>query len=297
MGFPYTAGVAGTQSHYPSGPSGGSPNEVAASLDDVVNAQKLDAKGGVQTIGFLSNGSPAGNGFARGPFSREGSPGSYCSRGIGQTNSTFDVRGLTSHAMVMWVRLNEGLAQPFCWSVWGFAAANHQSWVLHCRAGVSGSPQFTMYDGLTLNMSLSVKAFDAGSIDNTSWHMIGGGYNAATNTINCFWGDGSDSSGNTFHYQEAAGFVAGYAAGLLDIQGNNIGRFSSLNVPDFDIDHATHWKGRAFDEQDYLNHWQLNTGLAFSEFGADPGRGGSGGGDLNSAYQWYWMRKRGLILP
>jgi len=280
VGFPYTAGAAGTQSHYPSGPVDNTPNEQANALDDIVNAQKMDAKGGFETIGFLGTGSPAGNGSDRGQFSRDGSPGSFCSRAIGQTNSTFDVRGLTSHAMVMWVRLNETTATPFIWSVWGFAAANHQSWILLGRDVVGGSPRFRMYDGLTLNMNLGVNAVDSGVIDNTSWHMIGGGYNAATNIINCFWGDGSDVSGNTFHYQEASGFVAGYAAGLLDVQVNNIGKFAFLNVPDFDIDHATHWKGRAFDEQDYLNHWQLNTGLAFSEFDADPGRGsGSGGGD------------------
>lgn len=294
MGFPYTAGAAGTQSHYPCGPLNGTPNEQANALDDIVNAQKMDAKGGFQTIGFKSDGSPAGNGFARGPFSRDGSPGSFCSRNIDQVNSTFDVRGLTSHAMVMWVRLNEGLAQPFAWSVWGFAAANQQSWVLHARLGVAGSPRFAMYDGLTINNNLKVFANPSGTIDNTSWHMIGGGFNAVTKIINCFWGDGSDATGNTFHYSEIAGFAAGYAGTLINCQCNNIGKFSSLNVPAFDIDHATHWKGRAFDEQDYLNHWQLNTGLAFSEFGANPGRDGSGDGDEEEAANFFYYRRNSV---
>ncbi len=254
--FPYTD----VGSHYPCGPG-------SAGLIDTENAQNLVEQ---NSVGVKNDGSPPGNGDARGPIQRDGSPGGHFTRGIDFVDSTFDVRGLTSHAMVMWVRLNEPDGQPFAWSVWNFSAANQQYWVLHARAGASGGPQFGMYDGLTVNNSLAIKASAADvAIDDDSWHMIGGGWDSSTNTMSCFWGDGSDGTGNTTFYQEASGFAAGYGA-TINCQCNNVGKFSNLNETEFDIDHASHWRGRAFNEDDFQNHWQVGAGLAFADFDEQP---------------------------
>lgn len=272
MGFPYTDVGA----HYPTGP-------LAGDLIDVEAAKNI---GEQNTVLVASGGSPSGNGTYRGPVNRQGSPGGWFQTGLG-FGSVYDVRGLTSHAMVCWIRLNLSASGPQAVSVWDITAANHEAWVLYGKQNAApAGPAFQMYDGLSQGNNILVKAAVSASPSITDFHMIGGGFDAVRKKIMCFWGDGADATGLTTHYTEVDGFVAGYGP-LIDVSNVNCGRFAGDADPGFDIDLISHWKGRAFDEQDFLNHWQLGTGLARDEFLADPGRGGGGGAEANPVNYYY----------
>ncbi len=202
----------------------------------------------------------------------------FFNRGV-EEDDQYDVNGLVSMSMIVWVRVSSLDQSPIAWSAYGTAAANRQAWQLNAnQAGGVGNqvPEFAMYDGLTLNNSLRIKVSEtAPDMTIDVWHMIGGSYNHVTNRIACFWGDGNDPSGATTYYAEADGFSAGFGflhdfgevwAGAWRV-GGSAGNF-------IDIDHASYWKGRAHDENSFLDHWQLGTGLLVSEFGSDPGRRG-----------------------
>lgn len=270
MGFPYTD----VASHYPTGP-------LAGNLIDAEPSPKNIAE--VNSVAVASGGAPSGNGTYRGPISRAGGASGWFNTSL-QFGSVYDVRGLTSHAMLCWIRLNETVSEPLILSLWNIVAANHEGWTLIGNSGAAPRvPAFRQYDGLSQGNFIQVKAATSGTITATAWHLIGGGFNAVTKKIMCFWGDGD--TGAT-HYQEADGFAAGYGP-LIDVANVNVGKFSAFDTLRFDIDLLSHWK-RAFDEQDFLNHWQLGTGLARSEFAVDPGRGTPAAMGLGAALYYYY---------
>ncbi len=243
--------------------------------EGVASSSLLDTTGVPTTLNMIPQSSPAV--VADGMF--DGARGVvgesvFFSRGVGEDDA-YDVGGLISMTMVGWCRVASLNQSPFFWSVHNTDAANNQAWQLIAnQAGGAGNqvPQFRMLDGLTIFNSLGVKASDtAPDMTVDVWHMIGGGWNKDTNKMACFWGDGNDESGNTTYYQEADGFAAGFGlthtngmvwAGAFRAGGDN-GNFVQ-------IDHVSYWKDRAFNEDDFQNHWQLGAGLAFADFDEQP---------------------------
>lgn len=275
MGFPYT--------------------DVNSTYDfEVLTTTLLDGTGSPATKNLVPQPAPptladGKIGRARGPCGET----QHWRRNVDLDGSQFDCRGLVSISILGWCRVVSLTQQPFFWSVYDSANANGQAWVLRANTVAGGGnqvPTFAMYDGLTLFNNTVVKAsLTAPSMTVNVWHLIGGSYNHATNTIACFWGDGNDPSGSTTHFASTSGFSAGFGF-TTDYQSNNAARFRHAGaVGNFmDMDHTSYWKGRAFDNQDFLNHWQGGTALLFNEFGSDPGRSdGVAGGE----YHYFWKAR------
>jgi len=276
--FPYTNVTV----HYPTGPAAAGLIDVEPSPFNLVEQGNVGLK--------VGDGSVAGNGDARGPCNRFGS-GPNFRAGIAFDGTHWDCRGAVSVTMIGWFRLNSLTGHPQLFSVWSFANANEQFWVLHARPfGPPTGPAFTMYDGLTINNVRRAQASASNNPNAADWHMCGGSWNHVTNIVTSFWGDGSDPTGNTFFFNSTTGFSAGFGASV-DVQSVNCARFSDLNEMEIDVDHLSYWRDRAFDEEDYLNHWQAGTGLARSEFAVDPGRG-FGGDESAAEFNYYWQQRR-----
>ncbi len=127
-----------------------------------------------------------------------------------------------------------------------------------------------MYDGLSIFNNIGVYARTAGSpISLNDWHMIGGSWDKVTNTLACFFGDGSDASGDTTEFNTTSGFADGF--GLSTNGGVNVGRFKhgGADADIMDVDHMAYWR-RSFTEQDFLNHWNFGAGLPFTQYSGVP---------------------------
>ncbi len=260
--FPYTD----VEIHYPAGPLAG----------DLIDVEPLNLNLIEQgTVGLKAgDGSPPGNGDARGPVDSLGSKDFR--RALLLDGQGFDIRGATSMTILGWMRMNELTARPQYFSILDAAGpANKQAFSLYARqpaAGGAFNVVFRMFDGLTFNNFLAVKASSVAEMTSGVWHLIGGSWDSGSNLMSAFWGDGGDATGQTFYYNTAAGFSAGFS--FIGGQIVNVGRYSDLNTPDMDVDHISFWNGRAFNLNDFLKHWQLGTGLARSEFAVNPGRDG-----------------------
>lgn len=267
--FPYTDVTV----HYPAGPLSG----------DLIDVEPLNLNLVEQgTVGLKSgDGSPAGNGDARGPVDSSSSKDFRRSPLLNGTG--FDIRGAVSMTILGWMRMNELTARPQYFSILdALGPANRQAFTLYARQPASGgvfNVVFRMFDGITLNNLLAIKASSSVEMTSGIWHLIGGSWDSGTNLMSAFWGDGGDPTGQTTYFSTAAGFAAGFGS-FVAAQIVNVGRYSDLNLPDMDVDHISFWRGRAFNQNDYLKHWQLGTGLARSEYATNPGRDGTSiGGD------------------
>lgn len=251
MGFPYT--------------------DVAAQYACGGTGNLIDSKGSADitenNVAALQSDGKFGD--ARGPLGRAGSGAGYFARGW--TGTAYDIRGLTSWSLVGWFKLNELTAQPFFFSIYDVNNANEQAIVVYARdfdASFKG-PSTHMYDGLSFNNALFIKASTTAAPSQDDWHMVGASWDAGANLLSSFWGDGEDLSGNTTYYDTVAGFVAGHGY-TTDVLQVNVARFSALNAPDWDVDHISWWKDRALNESEFLDHWQSGKGLAFNQFASDP---------------------------
>ena len=275
--FPYTD----VSAQYPCGPLDGGLIDIESQAKSLVEQNVVPLKAG--------DGSPAGNGDARGLL---GEPVHF-RRGVDLDGTIFDCRGLVSITILGWCRVSTLTMQPFFWSVYDAANANGQAWVLNVNTtGGPGNqvPRMIMYDGLTIfNLKLIKVSVTAPSMTLDKWHMIGGSWNKITNKLACFWGDGNDGTGATTYYAETDGFAAGFGF-TNDYQQNNCGRFRAGGAVEnnWDVDHVSYWKGRAFNEDDFLNHWQGGAGLKRSEFAEDPG--GSAGPTVPVGDMYYYRR-------
>jgi len=210
-------------------------------------------------------------GKARGPG---GSDADFFRGAVTFDGTKYDCGGAVSITVIMWIRITTLATEVFGWSVWGDGAASEQAWILSPSVILPGpvqGPRFHMYDGLILNNNIGVYARTSGAdISLNDWHMIGGSWNRDTNILSCFFGDGSDGSGLTTDYNTTSGFAAGF--GLSTDGGVNIGRFDHGGADGdiMDVDHLSYWLGRAFDEEDFLNLWQLSAGLPFSSYSGVP---------------------------
>lgn len=261
--FPYTD----VSVHYPCGP-------LAASLIDVESEVKSLTEQNTVAV-KTGDGSPPGNGDARGILGET----NHFRRNADLDGSAFDCRGLVSLSILGWVRVDSLVQGPYFFSVHDATAANGQAWILAANqpsAPGNQTPEFLMADGLTIFNFIRLKASEsAPAMTINVWHAIGASYDHVTNTMACFWGDGNDSSGDTTYFNTKAGYAAGFGYSV-DYQQVNVGRFRTAgSVGDhIDVDHISYWKGRAFNEDDFLNHWQAGTGLSRNEFASDPGRSG-----------------------
>lgn len=241
-GFPYTD----VDAHYAC--------EGTGALEDSVGSLDIVEQ---NTVGLLSGGGKFGD--ARGPLSTTNH-----FRRSWSSGDAFDIRGQTSITVIGWVRLNSLLANDFFFSIYDASNANGQAFNLYARetSGGAASPRITMFDGLTIFNSLFVKATTSVAIAAGEWQFIGGSYDAVENELRCFWG----VDPGEYYYDTASGFAAGFGH-TTDYQSVNVGRFTGGGTPvDMDVDHISWWKGRAFQERDFLHHWNDHAGLAFGDF-------------------------------
>lgn len=276
MGFPYTD----VNSTYDA-------NELGPALDLLDGTGSPATKNMVaqNTPGFILDGK---FGRARGPVGET----DHWRRNVDLDGTQFDCRGLVSITILGWCRVTSLAQSPYFWSVHDAVNANGQAWVLGAnQASAPGNqvPEFLMADGITLFNFIRIKASNtAPAMTINVWHMIGGSYNAVTNTLSCFWGDGNDPSGATTFFQSTAGFAAGFGF-TTDYQSNNAARFrlAGVNGDFLHMDGVAYWKGRAFDNSEFLDHWQNGVGLLPSQFGSDPGLGGAAA----DSYHYYWSQR------
>ncbi len=255
MGFPYTD-VNSTYN--------------AEGTGNLIDGRGLPAQKSLINVNSVASVSDGMFGQARGPIGEAATSLPHFDAVADFDGSQFDVRGLTSISVLMWVRLTANTTETFGWSVWNGTDAEGQAWVLSPNVILPGpvqGPRFHMYDGLVDFVNIGVYARTSGPvIPINDWHLIGGSWNALTNTLACFFGDGSDSSGNTTDFNTVSGFSAGF--GYSANANNAIGKFrhGGTTAAQMEVDHLLYWKGRAFDEEDFLNHWNSGAGLAFSQF-------------------------------
>ena len=260
-GYPYTD----VNCHYPCAGTG--------SLIDVIGNPVAKDMTEINTVPEVSDGK---FGVARGPIDgRAADP--HFERTLDLDGSQYDVRGLVSMTALQWVRYNALNAEPFTWSLWDGApnAETKQGWVLAGYEVLPGpaGPRFHMYDGVSAfsNIGVYAKPSAPATFSTGVWHLIGGSWDADTNTLACFWGDGSDPTGQTTYYNTVSGFAAGFQFSVDG--GVHMGKFSfggAAGATIVEVDHCSYWKGRAFVLDDWLNHWQNGAGLALDNFIFDP---------------------------
>lgn len=214
-------------------------------------------------------------GKARGPVGEAPSSRPHFSSPVQFDGSQFDVRGKISITVLMWIRLSANTTEIFGWHVWNDTDAEGQAWILSPNVDLPGpvqGPRFHMYNGIGDFVNIGVYARTVGAdISLGDWHLIGGSWDADTNTLACFFGDGSDPTGQTYDFNTVAGFADGF--GYSANADNAIGKFRHGGVAGADVmeaDHLAYWKGRAFDILDFLNHWNSGNGLAFSAYSGRP---------------------------
>lgn len=268
MGFPYT------------------DVNVQYACEGVTSSALLDGIATPIDLSLVPQGTPDGGvtgkfGDARGPlgnndhFSRSNEVGTH-----------FDIRGATSIALVYWFNLDALTQNTFGFSIIDTLVENRQYFDTRPKqdqtSPTNDSPFAFMYDGVTLNVGTLLRAsLTAGAIAGT-WQMLGCSYDAPSNNFRLFWGR---AVGDTYYVNAAGPSVTGFDATATGVEIVSMGKFNSPTDV-MNVDHMSYWKGRSFDQQDFLNHWQNGDGLAFADF--------DGGAD-NCSYRYYWKGRRGSL--
>lgn len=259
MGFPYTD----VNSTY-----------AAEGTGDLIDGSGLTVQKNLINVNSVASVADGMFDLARGPVGQASSSDPHFNAPVVFDGSQYDVRGLTSISVLMWVRITANSTEVFGWSVWNGSDAEGQAWVLSPNVilpGPTQGPRFHMYDGLADFNNIGVYARTSGAdIPINDWHLIGGSWNAVTNVLSCFFGDGSDSSGDTVDFNTVSGFAAGFGySANSDVA---IGKFlhGGAAADVMEVDGLAYWKGRAFDEQDFLNHWNKGAGLLPSQYTGVP---------------------------
>ena len=199
----------------------------------------------------------------------------YGRRGLGNTQRLerttaigdhFDISGSTSFSAIMWARMDTALDNfPNIFGIWDTSPAGEQFLTLGLEAsGVNPIvPVFRMYDGSVLNNNIALVADPRVPWRLERWQMLGIAYDAATDQMRLFWGREQWEQ----YYVTTTGFSAfGSASATTPVAFGKFGGSSSR----LGIDHFSWWKGRAFTEGDFYEHWRNYHGLAHSNFDATP---------------------------
>lgn len=199
----------------------------------------------------------------------------YGRRGLGNTprlertsaiGDHFDISGSTSFSAIMWARMDTALDDsPQVFGIWDSTPAGEQflTVTLEASGGNPIVPIFRMYDGSVLDNNVELVAHPSVPWRIERWQMIGIAYDAATDQMRLFWGREQYEQ----YYVTTTGFSAfGSASASTPIA---FGKFGGPNNR-LGVDHFSWWKGRAFTEGDFWEHWRDYHGLAFSNFDASP---------------------------